>query len=134
MSLISIRTSLSAERRDAVYNEVIEISTPQASYYTRVAIATVIATYGPPQNSAAVNIGAMLIAPLMGPIFGIALCLCSRDRRLLRAASASEILSVVIAVAIGTIVGLVPFRLGFGPEVLARTEPTLYELIIGVAR
>jgi len=38
-----------------------------------VAISTIIAAYGLLANSTAVVIGAMLVAPLMGPIFGIAL-------------------------------------------------------------
>lgn len=128
-----IRFSLSAERQRLVYDEIEELSKPTWSYYARVAISTTIATYGLLANSTAVVIGAMLIAPLMGPIFGVALSLSSGDQRLLRRSASSEAVGVLLAFSIAALAGLVPLNLGIGSEVLARTQPTLYDLIVALA-
>ncbi len=121
------------ERRRAVYEEVASISTPRKSFYVMVAISTTIAAYGLLSNSTAVVIGAMLVAPLMGPLFGVALALSIGDRDLLRRAVMAEVCGGLLSVAVGTLIGLMPLRLGFGSEITARTQPTLYDLIIALA-
>ncbi len=121
------------ERRRAVYEEVVGMSTPRKSFYLMVALSTTIAAYGLLSNSTAVVIGAMLVAPLMGPIFGIALSLSAGDPVLLRRAVVAEVCGVLLCVAVGALIGLVPLRLGFGSEIMARTQPTLYDIIIALA-
>ena len=71
---------VSPEHLLEVRREVNEMSTPVRSYFVLVVLSTAIASYGLLANSTAVVIGAMLVAPLMGPIFGIALSLISGAR------------------------------------------------------
>ncbi len=94
-----------------------------------VALATVIAAYGVLIDGPAVVVGAMLVAPLMGPIFGIALGLAAGDRRLLWASLRSE----VIAVGVGIVIGLTPWRLPISDAWMVRSQPTLYDLVIALA-
>jgi uncharacterized hydrophobic protein (TIGR00271 family) len=120
-------------RRD-IYEDVAEQSRPSGSYYVMMALSTVIAAYGLLINSAAVVVGAMLVAPLMGPIFGIALALVSGNRRLLWQALQSEIFGILIALSVGVLVGLTPFRMPLGSDDwLVRTQPTLHDLAIALA-
>jgi uncharacterized hydrophobic protein (TIGR00271 family) len=121
------------QRRHQVLADVSEMSTPRGSFYLMVAISTLIAAYGLLANSTAVVIGAMLIAPLMGPIFGIALGLTTGDRPLLIRSLALEILGLLLAVGLAVAVGLMPLRVEFGSEILARTQPTMYDMIIALA-
>jgi uncharacterized hydrophobic protein (TIGR00271 family) len=121
------------ERRRAVYTQIDGMSSPQASFWIMVAISTIIAAYGLLANSTAVVIGAMLVAPLMGPIFGIALALLAGDRRLLGRAVLAEAAGVGLAVALGALIGLLPLRSQFASEILSRTQPTIYDLIIALA-
>lgn len=100
MRFLGVLVGTTPERRRAVYDSVDGISRPTASFYVMVAISTTIAAYGLLANSTAVVIGAMLVAPLMGPIFGIALSLSTGDRRLLPPAATSELLGIVLAVAL----------------------------------
>ena len=113
------------ERRREVYASITSMSTPARSFYAMVAISTIIAAYGLIENSTAVVIGAMLVAPLMGPIFGIALAITAGDGVLLREAALSEVMGVVLAVALAALIGLVSFQLGFNSEILSRTQPTI---------
>ncbi len=102
-------------------------------------IASVIATLGLITDSAAVIIGAMLIAPMLTPIMGIALgALGGRSRLLLRAAVT---LSAGVAITLGTsfavtwLALLLPFDvLATIPlEVTSRTHPGPFDLAIALA-
>jgi uncharacterized hydrophobic protein (TIGR00271 family) len=124
---------ISQKERQWIYQSIEEISTSKWSFYVMVVLSTVIASYGLLANSVAVVIGAMLVAPLMGPIFGIALGISSGDGRLLGKAFLSEILGLILAVLLSFVIGLLPLRLDFGSEILARTQPTLYDIIIALA-
>lgn len=116
-----------------IYANIRDISTPSRSFYLMVCISTIIATYGLLANSTAVVIGAMLVAPLMGPIFGIALGLSNGDNRLLRASINSEMMGMLLAIALAAIIGLIPLRPDFAAEIVARTQPTIYDVIIALA-
>lgn len=133
MNLLSMHSEIKPKRRREIYEDVARLSQPGGSFYVMVALSTVIAAYGLLIDSAAVVVGAMLVAPLMGPIFGIALALASGSRRLLWPALQSELLGIVIAVGVGVLIGLSPYRLPIGTEWLVRTEPTLYDLVIALA-
>ncbi|MDQ7826013.1 MAG: TIGR00341 family protein [Candidatus Eremiobacteraeota bacterium] len=124
---------ISQKRQQEIYGNIDDISTPRASFYIMVILSTTIAAYGLLSNSTAVVIGAMLVAPLMGPIFGIALGLSTGDGKLLRKALAAELFGLILATLVGMLIGLLPLRLDFGSEIMARTQPTLYDIIIALA-
>ena len=71
----SIQFRVTPERYEIVLKEISEGSEPGARFFLMVGISTLIAGFGLIMNSTAVIIGAMLVAPLMTPIFGIALAL-----------------------------------------------------------
>jgi uncharacterized hydrophobic protein (TIGR00271 family) len=120
-------------RRQAIFDEVERISTASPSFFLLVAASTIIAAYGLLANSTAVIIGAMLVAPLMGPIFGVALGLSVGDQRLLGRSLLSELAGMTVVIIMAMLIGLVPVRLGFGDELIARTQPTLYDMVIALA-
>ncbi|WP_052108258.1 TIGR00341 family protein [Aerolutibacter daejeonensis] len=91
-----------------------------------------IATLGLLQNSAAVIIGAMLISPLMGPIIELGMSLATFDFRSLRAALRTLAVGVAIALVTSMVlVAVSPLQEATG-EILARTEPTLFDLLVAV--
>ncbi len=105
-------------------------STPKATYYILLSISVLIAGFGVVTNSPAVVIGAMLVSPLMTPIFGISLGLVRGDMALLRKAFVAEFGGVVIAIGVAAILGLFPFAQEVTPEMLSRTSPTLLDLLV----
>ena len=124
--------SVSPERYKVVLEEISDGSEPAMRFYIMVALSTMIASFGLITNSTAVIIGAMLVAPLMTPIFGIALALIRSDGVLLGRALKAEIAGVVAAILMGVILGSVYPALEPTPEMIARTKPQLFDLLIAV--
>jgi len=129
---MAIVTHLSATQQATVLEEITDQAIPHASFLALVLLSTAIASFGLLANSTAVVIGAMLIAPLMGPIFGIAVALIRQDRHLFVEAARSEAAGIGLAIGLAVAIGWLPLRPEFGTEILARTTPNLYDLLVAV--
>ncbi|NJR49655.1 MAG: TIGR00341 family protein [Leptolyngbyaceae cyanobacterium CSU_1_3] len=92
-----------------------------------------IATFGLLSNSAAVIIGAMIVAPLMLPIRGLALGALVGNLPLFRQGAISVVTGTGLAIVISWLLGMLVALPNYGSEVLARSEPTLLDLGIAVA-
>lgn len=105
-----------------------------SSYLILLLLSTFIATFGLISNSTATVIGAMIVAPLMGPILGIALSLVQGDipafRRSLTAELVGVLLCLLSATAIAKLLGPAHVDLAQS-EIMGRTHPTLLDLAIG---
>ena len=98
-----------------------------------LAIAVVIASVGLNVNSIPVIIGAMLISPLMGPIFGMGLGLGINDLPLIKSSGKNLLVMVSISLAASFIYFLItPLNLTNPSELLARTNPTIYDVLIAL--
>ena len=120
------------ERREVV-SAIFEGAFATPRFYVLLALATAIAAGGLLSNSAAVIIGAMIVAPLMGPILGLSLGMVTGRRILERGALLAEATGIALAVGLGYLAGLIPLNLGVSAEMLARTAPTAYDLGIAFA-
>ncbi len=108
------------------------------SYVILTMSSCAIATLGLLTNSAAVIIGAMLIAPLMLPIRGLAFGALQGNITLFRkgvvAVAAGTFLSIAIAYSIGFLVRIPSYGSEvLGSEILARSAPNLLDLGIAIA-
>ena len=122
--------STSENRKQEVRDDITIGSTPRTAYYLLLSISVLIAAFGLVTNSAAVVIGAMLVSPLMTPIFGISLGLIRGNMTLLRKASAAEFGGVMVGIGAATILGFLPFANEVTSEMLSRTSPTLIDLVV----
>ncbi|MDE6431102.1 MAG: TIGR00341 family protein, partial [Duncaniella sp.] len=94
-------------------------------------LAIFIASLGLNTNSTAVIIGAMLISPLMGPIIGIGLGVGVQDFDLLKRCLRNLLMAAGFSMLTSTIYFLIsPVSEGHS-ELLARTSPTIYDVLIG---
>jgi uncharacterized hydrophobic protein (TIGR00271 family) len=91
-----------------------------------------IATFGLLANSAAVIIGAMIIAPLMLPIRGIAFGALEGEPALFRQGLISVGIGTAIGVGFAALLGMMVNLPEYGSEVLARSRPNLLDLGIAV--
>jgi uncharacterized hydrophobic protein (TIGR00271 family) len=106
-------------------------------FVTLIVLSTVIAALGLVANSAAVVIGAMLIAPLMTPILGVAVAIVLGEPR--RLVTSIALVGAGILLAIGAAYVVTAIAPGtvtaneLTSELLARTEPSLLDLGVAVA-
>ena len=106
---------------------------PSLEFFVLLIISTIIATVGLIDNSAAVIIGAMIIAPLMDPIVSLAFGISTYNKRLIRQ-SITLIASGTIIVVITS--GLIYQALGINfvdNQILSRTAPNLIDLSVAIA-
>lgn len=92
----------------------------------------IIATLGLLENSVAVIIGAMIIAPLMSPIQAFAFAALDGDPRMIRRSLLTAFVGVLIAIGTSALLGVVAAASTYGSEVASRTRPNLFDLGIAV--
>ncbi|MEN9218186.1 MAG: DUF389 domain-containing protein [Gloeomargarita sp. DG_2_bins_126] len=107
-----------------------QLDTP---YLVLIIGSCVIATLGLLSNSAAVIIGAMIVAPLMMPIRGLAFGALIGDVSLFRRALLSLVVGTSVAIILSCGLGVITGLTTFGSEILARSTPNLLDLGIAVA-
>jgi len=126
------RKGAALEQLQQLRADLLTEATPDSAYLALVVGSCAISTFGLLANSAAVIIGAMIIAPLMLPIRGLAFGALEGDFPLFRkgivAVGIGTLLAIAISFSLGKLVGLP----SYGSEVLARSEPTLLDLGIAI--
>ena len=127
-----ITFNVTSERRSEVFKEISEGSTPAPKFYFMVVVSIMIAVLGLIGNSPTVIIGAMLVAPLMTPIFGIAMSLVRGAPKLLGRALRAEVLGILLCISISFIFGLIPLAMEPTPEMLSRSQPNLLDLLVAI--
>ncbi len=99
-------------------------------------LASAIATYGLLGDSVATVIGAMIVAPLMLPIMGLAFAVSIGDRRAIVTSILVGVAGMATAVAVGFILGKTASS-AFDPtnnaQIMARTAPRLVDLAAALA-
>ncbi|MEO0489787.1 MAG: DUF389 domain-containing protein [Cyanobacteria bacterium P01_A01_bin.123] len=114
-------------------DSLMDDSTLEINYVVLTIGACIIATLGLLSNSAAVIIGAMLVAPLMQPIRGLAFGILEGDIELIREAFKALLVGTAIAIVLSWLLGMVLGLEEYGSEVLGRSQPTLLDLGIAIA-
>ena len=98
-----------------------------------LACAIIIASVGLNVNSIPVIIGAMLISPVMGPILGFGFSLGVQDIHLLKDSLRNYAVMVVISIMASALYFLLsPLNMEHPTELLARTNPTIYDVLIAL--
>jgi uncharacterized hydrophobic protein (TIGR00271 family) len=140
MSIIkSLYHPLTSERRHEVFMELEKASSPGFDFFFMIILSCSIATFGLLTNSAAVIIGAMLVAPLMSPLLGISLASVGGRQRMFRKALIALMegiaLSVLLSAILSYLAQLLPFSIlvELPSEVLSRTQPTPFDIGIAIA-
>jgi len=130
--------TLDLRQQTEVYRAIREGAQPGVDFYVMIALSAAIATFGLLQNSPAVIIGAMLVAPLMAAIFGLSLGLVRGDLRLLQRAATATLRGMALAIVVGALLTfvlrtLIGSEASLPSEVLNRTAPNLLDLGVALA-
>ena len=125
--LARVRPRLTALEQDSVTWQSERLAGLSLDFVLLNAVSGLLASFGLLQNSPAVVIGAMLVAPLLGPLTAISVGLVTARLRLTRRASITVLIGAAIAVVCGWILGLVVPLESPTTEMLARGSPSLLD-------
>ncbi len=120
------------KNEDEIVNQICEGVAFNGATLWVLAFAILIASLGLNVNSTAVIIGAMLISPLMGPIIGMGLGIGIFDDDLLKRALKNFLVATVVSISVATLYFLVTPLSDAQSELLARTSPSLYDVLIAL--
>ena len=127
------RVRSAAVSREEVYANIADGAKLHRHYLTLVVLAAIVAGVGLTYDNTAAVIGAMVVAPLLGPNMAIALGIVLGDlplvRRALVAAGAGFALTLVFAVFLGLALGADPTT----PELAARARVGIWDLVLALA-
>ncbi|MBN2388292.1 MAG: DUF389 domain-containing protein [Anaerolineales bacterium] len=130
---------LTAARRREVLEELETSASPGFDFFLLVVLSCAIATFGLLTDSAAVIIGAMLVAPLMSPILGVSLASVAGQRPMFQRSLIALVEGGLMAIALAAFLSWIGSLLPFGilselpDEVLARTRPNPFDLGVALA-
>lgn len=119
--------------REELYDSVSKNVVLDSNFIVLVILSTVVAAIGLIENNVAVVIGAMVIAPLLGPNIALGLGTVLGDTKLMRKALKTNLAGVSLAIGLSILIGLVwPFDIN-SAELLARTDVGMDSLALALA-
>ena len=123
---------LNRSERQQLFERINTDSVGGPDYYLMMVLSASLASLGLLQDSTAVVIGAMLVAPLMGPLLGAGLALVQDNLRLIRSSLGVIVLGMVLGLMVAGLYGAA--NPGFEPtmEVEARGKPDILDLFIAL--
>ncbi len=128
-----VRPALTPFEQDEIIRHSQFNATLDIDYVALIFISANIAALGLMLNSAAVIIGAMLVAPLMTPLIALSVALTVGRVRIAGRAFVTLTLGVLMALAMAFVIGAtLPFSLPTS-EMLARGTPTLLDAGVALA-
>ncbi len=122
-----------ATARESLYQEVEKGSRLDSNYVLLVMLATVVAAIGLIENNVAVVIGAMVIAPLLGPNLALSLATALGDVRLMLKSIKTLIFGIVIAITIAVIIGWLWSGELNSHELMSRTHANIDSIALALA-
>lgn len=129
-NVFSLKGHMDVEAADAAIRSNIPFKGPNVYI---LACAIIIASVGLNVNSIPVIIGAMLVSPLMSPIIGFGLGLGTNDMDLVKSGLKNLGIMVAISILASTLYFVIsPLKLLEPTELLARTNPTIYDVLIAL--
>lgn len=119
--------------RESLYEEVVKGARIDFNFFLLVILSTVVATIGLIEDNIAVVIGAMVIAPLLGPNLALSLGTALGDADLMRKSVRTLGLGLLVAIGISVNIGWFwPGELASN-ELMSRTEANLDSIALALA-
>ncbi len=127
------RVSAAAVSREEVYANVAGNASLSATFVVMIVLATIVAAIGLTQDNTAAVIGAMVVAPLLGPNMALALGLTLGDRPLVTTAAQSGLVGLMLTFVVAMALGL---WLDVDPsirELSSRTTASVGDIVLALA-
>lgn len=118
--------------REELIEDIVGSSKTTPVYIIMVVLATVVACVGMLKDSAAIIIGAMVIAPLLGPNMSLALGTTLGDVDMVRKSVKSNLIGLTLALGFSSLFGLFVDNGNLGEELAARTVVDLGDILLAL--
>lgn len=119
--------------REALYETVEKNALFDVNYIALVVLSTLVAAIGLIADNVAVIVGAMVIAPLLGPNLALGLGTALGDLQLMRKALRTNIAGIAIAITLSYAIGLLVPLENPGSELLSRTDVGMDSIVLALA-
>ena len=119
--------------RQELYEDISNAAKCSGVYVAMVVLSSVVAAIGLYHNSVAILIGAMVIAPLLGPNVALALATALGDLSLVRRAVLTGGVGIAVATVLSALIGALVRVNPALPEVAARTRVDLGDAVLALA-
>jgi uncharacterized hydrophobic protein (TIGR00341 family) len=119
--------------REELYEDIKSGARLSRVYMAMVVLSTVVAAIGLNQNSAAIIIGAMVIAPLLGPNVAMSLGTTLGDLSLLWHGFVTALLGIAMAFALSVIIGVLLNVNPTSSEIMSRTWVSFGDIAVALA-
>jgi len=119
--------------REELYSQIEKNTRLDGNYLILVFLSTVVAAIGLLENNVAVIVGAMVIAPLLGPNIALAFAATLGDRDLLLKSFRTNIAGVAFALSLSIAIGWFWPPITLNPEILARTSVGFDDVVLALA-
>jgi uncharacterized hydrophobic protein (TIGR00341 family) len=127
------RAASSAQTREELYNQIERDARLDGNFLLMVSLSTIVASIGLIENSVAVIVGAMVIAPLLGPNIALAFGTSLGDSELIWKSLKTNLTGTSLALLMAIAIGAVwPMYLD-SSEILARTDVGLDGVVLALA-
>lgn len=119
--------------REALYDGVEKSAQLDVNFVVLVFLSTVVAAIGLIENNIAVVIGAMVIAPLLGPNLALSFGTALGDIYLMRKSAKTLFAGIALAVVVSAVLGMLWPTDMTSPELMSRTEAELDSVALALA-
>jgi uncharacterized hydrophobic protein (TIGR00341 family) len=119
--------------REELYEDIKDAARCSRVYLAMAVLSTIVATVGLYYNSVAIIIGAMVIAPLLGPNMALSLATALGDLPLLRRALLTGLAGIATAMALSAIIGVLLQVNPASPEVASRNAVGFGDIAVALA-
>jgi len=125
--------SAAAVSREEVYANIADTAHFNRTYAALVVLASVVAAIGLALDNTAAVIGAMVVAPLLGPNMALALGIVLGDGSLARRALRTNLFGLTVALVSAALLGLALHPDPATSELASRTRVGLWDLVLALA-
>lgn len=119
--------------RESLYKNVEKNSHLDMNFVVLVILSTIVVAIGIVENNVAVVIGAMVIAPLLGPNLAFGFGTALGDIYLMRKSALTTSVGIVLAVALSAVIGVVWPLEDLSSELILRTDVGLDSVTLALA-
>ncbi len=119
--------------REELYENIKNAAECSWVYLTMVILSTIVATIGLERNNVAIIIGAMVIAPLLGPNMALALGTTLNDFAILRHAIKTSLVGIGLSIGLSTFIGLIVHIEPVVSSLTALTQVKWTDIVVALA-